>query len=51
MVEVVRMVCLDFLVQAHLDGGAAMFLSAATGATGGDAGKEMGDAVVHRVLG
>ena len=42
MVEVVRMVCLDFLVQARSEGGAAMLLDAAAGAAGGNASEEVG---------
>ena len=45
------MVCLDFLVQARLEGGAAMLLNAAAGAAGGYTGKEVGDTFILRASG
>ena len=51
MVEVVRMVCLNLLVQACLEGGATMFLNAATCAAGGCAGEKVGDAFILSAFG
>ena len=51
MVEVVRMVCLNFLVQACSEGGARMLLNAAMCTAGRYAGGKVGDAFILRALG
>ena len=46
MVEVVRMVHLNFLVQTGSEGGAATILDAAAGAAGGNTGEEVGNTFI-----
>ena len=51
MVEVFRIVCLNFLVEARLEGAAVILLDAAAGAAGGNVGKEVGYPFILWVFG
>ena len=47
----IRVVCLDFLIEKRSEGRAAVLLNVATGAVGGKTGEEVGDAFVFWAFG
>ena len=51
MVEMFRVVRLNFMVEKFLKGRAAMLLNAAAGAVGGNAGEEVGDTFIFWAFG